>query len=167
MDTKWQETFRVRMRRFEAHRPGRGASPAVSIKVRVSSGCFHREHSPRAYEIIDHAVSASPTDSPFSFEEHESGPELLVYVAATTAGISLAASVINLITAIIKARSEGIRNGDRPSDPLELIVRRIDEAAGFREEIVLRVASTDRVQKKQITDVLTKAVRKLLKERKR
>ena len=60
----------------------------------------------------------------FTFEEHESGPELLVFVAVVTAGISLAKSVIDLIVAIIKARSEGIKKGDHPASPLDLIVRR-------------------------------------------
>lgn len=104
MDTKWQETFRARMRRFEVRRPKSGADVAVSIKVRVSSGCFHREHSPKAYEIIDDALASSPTTGAFSFEEHESGPELLVYVATTTAAVSLAAGIVNLVTAIIKRR---------------------------------------------------------------
>lgn len=165
MAKTWQDTFRLRMRRFQAGRRGSEGGAAVSIKIRVSSGCFHREHSPRAYEFIDDALSMSPEDA-FSFQEHESGPELLVYIGAAAAGVSLAASVINLVTAIIKARSEGTRKGDRPSDPLELIIRRIDEGEGFREETVLRIAGTDRVQKKQIADTLNKAVRKLLRPRK-
>ena len=132
----------------------------------MSSGCFHREHSPRAYEVIDLALRAVPPDSAFSFEEHESGPELLIFVAAATAATSLTTALINLIAAIIKARSEGIKKGDRPSEPLELIVRKIDDATGFREEVVLRIASTDRVQKRHIAKLLNEAVRGLLNERK-
>ena len=79
------------------------------------------------------------------FEEHESGPELLVYVAVATAGVTLAASVINLVTAIIKARSEGVKKGDRPDEPIELIVRRVDDRRGLREETILRVGAGDRV----------------------
>jgi len=165
MDRTWQETFRGRMRRFQASRPVSEGDVAVSIKIRVSSGCFHREHSPRAYKFIDDALRTSP-DGAFSFEEHESGPELLVYIGATAAGVSLAASVINLVAAIVKARSEGLRKGDMPSEPLELIIRRIDEGDGFREETVLRITSTDRVQKKHIADTLNKAVRELLRPRK-
>lgn len=51
MDREWQETFRNRMRGFEARRAPQPGEAAVSIKVRVASGCFHREHSPRAYEL--------------------------------------------------------------------------------------------------------------------
>lgn len=72
----------------------------LSIKLRVVSGCFHGEHSPRAYELIDlHLVGSSPG---LEYVEHESGPELLAYLAVATAGITLAKSVIDLITAIIR-----------------------------------------------------------------
>lgn len=112
MDTGWQETFRGRMRHFESERAPLPGEAAVSIKVRITSGCFHREHSPRAYELIDQSLrKLSPGDSSFAFEEHESGPELLVYIAA---GVGLATSVINLIATIIKARSEGSGRGIIP-----------------------------------------------------
>lgn len=66
------------------------------------SGWFHREHFPRAYDIIDASfVGLSPD---VEYVEHESGPELLVYLAVATAGITLAKSVIDLVTAILKAR---------------------------------------------------------------
>lgn len=89
VDREWQETFRNCMRGFEARRaPGPGEA-AVSIKVRVVSGCFHREHSPRAYELIDRSLTKLPgSDGSFAFEEHESGTEILVYLALTTAGLS-------------------------------------------------------------------------------
>jgi hypothetical protein len=79
VDTGWQETFRGRMRHFESERASLPGEAAVSIEVRITSGCFHREHSPRAYELIDQSLrKLSPSDSSFAFEEHESGPELLV-----------------------------------------------------------------------------------------
>src|SRR2546427_8354965 len=134
MDAQWQETFRGRMRRFEARRTPRPGELSVSIKVRVVSGCFHREHSPRAYALIDQAAEQLVTsEHGFAIEEHESGPELLVYLALATAGVTLAKSIIDLVTAIIKARSEGVEKGDRPSDPVELIVRRTGEGSEFRE----------------------------------
>ena len=91
-------------------RPPRDGEVPVSIKVRVTSGCFHREHSPHAYDIIDrHLASLEGQESDFAFEEHESGPELLVYLAVAAAGITLAKSTIDLVIAIIKARVDGIR----------------------------------------------------------
>jgi hypothetical protein len=132
------------MHRFERNRPPKRNEVPVSIKIRIVSGCFHREHSPRAYEIIDSKLAKLSRNLILGFEEHESGPELLVYVAVATAGVTLAASVINLVTAIIKARSEGVKKGDRPDEPIELIVRRVDDRAGLREETILRVGAGDR-----------------------
>jgi len=144
MDTKWQQIFRERMRGFRHHRPSRADERAISIKIRVVSGCFHREHSPRAYALIDsHLATLSPE---IEFVEHESGPELLAYSAIATAGLTLAKSVIDLITAIIKARSDGVKKGDRPADPLELIVRRVNHRNEFREEVVFRIAHSESVQ---------------------
>ncbi|MGB8323246.1 MAG: hypothetical protein WCE52_09825 [Candidatus Acidiferrum sp.] len=150
------------MRGFEARRAPQPGEAAVSIKVRVTSGCFHREHSPRAYQLID--TGLTPTDDLFAFEEHESGPEILVYLAVATAGLSLAKSVVDLITAIIKARSEGIKKGDHPSDPLELIVRRVHDAQEFREETVLRIGHEDPLDENKLQQQLENALRKLLKD---
>ncbi len=165
MDANWQQIFRNRMHDFQAGREPRPGETAVSIKIRVSSGCFHREHSPRAYEIIDEILSDPTRVASFGFEEHESGPEILAFATLTAAGLSLAASVITLITAIIKARSEGHRKGDHPSEPVEMIVRRIHDAEGFREEKVLRVGHTDAIDETKIAQQLTAALRKLLVER--
>jgi hypothetical protein len=152
------------MRRFEASRASRAVEVAVSIKVRVVSGCFHREHSPHAFEIIDRQLLSIPgSEQEFSFEEHESGPELLVYLAVTTAGITLVKSVIDLIITIIKARSESVKKGDRPSDPIELIVRRVEMGGEFREEIVLRIGHDDPINPQDIEERLKDAAAKLLR----
>jgi hypothetical protein len=162
MDAEWQQTFRNRMQGFKARRPSRAGDVAVSIKLRVVSGCFHREHSPLAYELIDsHADRSSPE---LEFVEHESGLELLIYMAVATASLTLAKSVIDLVTAIVKARSEGVKKGDRPSDPLELIVRRVDDGTEFREEMVLRIGHNDSVDSKLVEKQVAEALRKLLKK---
>lgn len=137
-DPYWVEQFRRRMGAF-------GEAPTVdvvpvSVRVRVSSGCFHREHSPEAYRLIDRYLADSPDlRREARFEEHESGPEILTYAAMATAGLSLTANIINLVVAILKARSEGVRRGDSPRDPLEVIVRRIDGAGDYQEEMILRI----------------------------
>ena len=133
---------------------------AISVKIRVTSGCFHREHSPCAYELIDSYLARSAAE--FEFEEHESGPELLVYLAVASAGLTLAKSVIDLITAIIKARSEGVKKGERPNDPLELIVRRIDHQSGFREQTVLRIGHNDPADPDIIEKQVAEALKRLL-----
>jgi hypothetical protein len=148
-------TFRKRMHRFEKLRIKRNGT-AVSIKVRVSSGCFHREHSPHAFVLIDRYLRTAG-DAEWEYLEHESGPELLLYLALGTAGVTLAKSVVDLITAIIKARSEGIKRGDGPSAPLELIVRRVDERDGYKEETLLRIGHADPVDEKKIEARLTES----------
>jgi hypothetical protein len=159
MDSVWEAEFRQRMGRFGDEQQMCGLP--VSVKVRVSSGCFHCEHSPRAYEMIDEYLRNQAPDG-VRFEEHESGPELLVWLALGTAGITLAKSVVDLVTTIIKARSEGIRKGDHPSHPVELIVRNVGPDGKVKEERVLRFAPDDPVSSKLIEDSLTSAVAKLL-----
>jgi len=153
MDTYWQSQFRRRMDDFGRDRI-EGFEP-VSIKVRVTSGCFHREHSPHAYTMIhDYLVTADLSDIHCQFEEHESGPEILVYVAA---GLAFTKSIIDLVTAIIKARSEGIKKGDKPSDPLEVIVRgHLKKDGEYFEETILRIPHDKAITPKLIADALAK-----------
>jgi len=160
----WHRTFRHRMRDFEDRKRFPQGSLSVSIKLRVTGGCYHREHSPRAYEIIDRYLAKIKDSEEFVFEEHESGPELLVFVAAATAGISLAKSIIDLIVAIIKARSEGIKKGDHPQAPLELIVRRTQKAGQFEEETVLRIGHHDDIKPDIIEERLKESLSLLVKK---
>jgi hypothetical protein len=137
----WESEFRERMRAFEAGAAGASLNGvSASLKVRVTSGCFHREHSPHAYTLIDaHLASIPRGDWVFDFVEHESGPEILVSLALATAGVGLVKSVVDLIIAIIQARRTGIDQGDSPSEPVELIARRFDHAGTLREEVVLHI----------------------------
>lgn len=167
MTISWEHSFRRRMRGFEAHRPPQPGEVAISLKVRVVAGCFHREHSPHAYEVIDQKLLAIPVaDREFDFEEHESGPEILVYLAAVTAGITLAKSVIDLLTTIIKARAESVKKGDRPSEPIELIIRRVEGGSEFREETIIRIGHNDAVDPREIERRLKDATAKLLRNTK-
>ena len=156
--TRWEAEFSGRMRSFEASVPTPGVG--VSIKVRVTSGCFHRECSPRAFVLIDKRLAAELSDGPpAQVVEHESGPEVLAVVAG---GLSLATSVINLVISILQARRDGIRQGDRPAEPLELIVRRFDEAETLREETTLRIGSSDRIDREHIERQLNAAVTRIV-----
>jgi hypothetical protein len=161
VDDSWESEFRERMGSFEAmHSPRTGE--ALSLKVRVTSGCFHREDSPGAYALIDDHLSSTRGDGvPFKFIEHESGPELLVFF---TAGLGLATSVINLVVAVFEARREGVKRGDRPSDPIELIVRRVDDRDTFREERILRKACDDPVDAAEIERLLCSGIERLAAE---
>ena len=166
MGRVWQSEFQGRMHAFELRRPPRQAEVSVSLKVRVVSGCFHREHSPRAYALMDELlVSIAPAEADFTLVEHESGPEILVYLAVLAGGIGLAKSVIDLIVTILKARAEGIKKGDSPSHPLEIIVRRITERDKFIEETVLRVGHTDPINRAKIEAKLNDALKRLSGQR--
>lgn len=165
MNIKWQQTFRKRIRDFAALHPSRDGHIPVSIKIRVTSGCFHRQHSPMAYKIIDKHLALLPPDQlDFMFEEHESGPEILVYLAIMTAGISFAKSVIDLITAIIKARTEGIRQGDNPRDKLKLIIRRTRKNGDVLEKEVMKFETEGPIDKIEIEENLTGAACQLLSD---
>jgi hypothetical protein len=155
MADAWEAEFNERMRAFEAQRPIPGGQ-AVSIKIRVTAGCFHREHSPHAYALIDSYLRSMPDDGRESqIVEHESGPEVLHLI---TAGLELAGAVVGLITVIFAARHKGIEQGDGPSEPLELIVRRMDENGTVREETLLRVSHTETVDERRIESLLNRAL---------
>lgn len=162
----WQREFRRRMHHFGAGRQAAPDETAVSIKIRVRSGCFHREHSPNAYTLIDqHLDALGPEDAgSLSFEEHESGPEILVWIAVTTAGLTLGKSIVDLVTTIIKARSDGVKHGDRPSEPVELIVRRVSSRDEFREETILRIGHQEPMDREVIEKALTSALGRLIAE---
>jgi hypothetical protein len=140
----WQRTIRDRLKNFSTPAMKEQAGVPVSIKIRVTGGCFHREHSRNAYAIIDKYLDAAKPGI-FQFEEHESGPEILVYLAITSGVITLSSSIINLIATIIKARSEGQKKGDGPHEDLELIVRGFHKDDRFYEEKILRISSHNQV----------------------
>ncbi len=70
--------------------------------------------------------------------------------------------VTDLITTIIKARAEGIKAGDGPSAPLELIVRRVDRGSEFHEQVVLRVGHTEPLDEKVIEQRINEALGRLV-----
>ncbi len=89
MANTWPREFAHRMQAYQSNFGQAPGDVPVSIKIRVASGCFHREHSPAAYALIDQQLKGIPVENRrFAFEEHESGPEVLVFVALTTAGIT-------------------------------------------------------------------------------
>lgn len=162
MSNVWENEFRQRMADFSRLRPPAEGEVPVSIKVGVVSGCYHAEHSPEAYAVIDQYLSSLPDTGEFEFVPHESGPELLVLAALGTAGMTLAKSVIDLVTAILKARSEGIRRGDSPQYPLRLKIRRTDRVGQFEEEVALELEWHDDVDTEQVSDALSAALSQLV-----
>lgn len=158
MSSQWHTQFRKRMENFVENSDSR-VGIAISIKVRITSGCFHREHSPLAYQAIDKQLS-SIASKDFSFEEHESGPEILTWVQLTTAGLALSAAVISLIAAIIKARSDGIKKGDGPSAPVELVIRGLGSGDTYFEETILHIPPGKELSGVEIKSLLNQALSK-------
>jgi hypothetical protein len=155
----WESTIRERLQRFAAAQPGDGVP--VSIRVRVFSGCFHREHSSRAFALIDQAMATHGREAGtggLELVEHETGPELLVALGLAGGGLSLAASLVQLVVAILQARSAGVAKGDQPDEPVELIVRRVLEGGRFEETVVVRARCGDPVRADQIRGLLESAL---------
>lgn len=163
MSDAWAREFARRLQGFGEPFRNKAAGIPVSIKIRVVGGCFHREHSPHAYRLIDEALGDRGLErDSFQWQEHESGPELLIWIPLATAGIALSAAVINLVVSILKARSDGIKVGDRPREPLELILRTSRPGDEVVEEKILRFNPNDPVHAKTIQSLLDTVTRKML-----
>ena len=153
----WERVIRERLQGFASSYPGAGIP--VSIKFRVSSGCFHREHSPRAYAQIDQAIATlGRRVGNLELVEHETGPELLVRLGLVTAGLTLATSLIQLVVAILQARSAGVTEGDRPDEPVELIVRRVLEDGRYEETVIVKTRYGQQVRVDEIKGLLGRAL---------
>jgi hypothetical protein len=150
------------MQEFESNTEYHEEGIPASIKVRVTGGCFHRAHSPEAFKLIDQAVQEIRVpETPTELVEHETGPEILVYLAVTTAGFGLAKSVVDLITAILKSRQAGIERGDRPDQPLEVIVRLVDDRDMYQESKIIELDKDDRVDSETIQRILNEELKHL------
>ncbi|HKJ33291.1 MAG TPA: hypothetical protein VKA34_15755 [Balneolales bacterium] len=156
----WENELSSRLENFRQERGLDDETLIVSVKVRVTSGCFHREHSPQAYSIIDE-IDYPKTEN--KIIEHENGPEVIAYIALATASISFLQSTISLITEILKARQQGVSQGDNPNDSLKVIVRGFDKKGRLREEEIVEVHSSDPLDKKTIERTLNKTLKEFKK----
>ncbi len=148
------------LHRLKTNRPERLGDLPVWMKIRIDP--TSEEHA----LIHRYREKLAPADADFEFETHESGPEILVYLAVTAAGVSLAKSVIDLITTIIKARSETWRKRDLPFKPLELIIRHVDEGRGRSDEIILRLGQQEAHDETVIEQRLMESLREIVKNKK-
>lgn len=72
--------------------------------------------------------------------------------------------MIDLVVAVIAARREGVEKGDHPSEPIELIVRRIESEDAVLEETVLRVGANDPIDPLRVEEMLDAAIERLAGE---
>lgn len=87
-------------------------------------------------------------DGRFVLECHESGPEIVIYVGAATAGILLIKAVVELITTIIKSKSEDPRR--RASK--FTITKRTFVGSYYRED---RIIEVDLPADEAVSEILT------------
>ncbi len=93
----------------------------ISIKIEGEKGCFCLEHSKETNKLIDEIVNRAPFD--FEYREHETGPEILTWLAFATSGIVLTNSLIGLILKIVDIIKKGPEKGDEPKGKLSIIIR--------------------------------------------
>jgi hypothetical protein len=163
----WTNEFKNRIQDFESGFDDKD-SFALSIKIRVVNGCFHREHSPEAYKIIDLELQHYDFKKErIALIEHESGPEILIYAGMIAAGFQLSSSVIDLIKSIIEARKNGIEKGDNPKNDLQIIVRGFNDSGELSDETILTINHLDKIDKKMIKELTEKTIVKAIKNRKK
>ena len=132
----------------------------VAIKIRSGNGCFCKSHSPHTNRLIDEYIRAQERNEEFAYHEHESGPEIIAWLALGTAGITLTKSIIDLIVGIINACRRGEKNGDNIKGKLILIIRDTNRTADSTEEIVLELYDNEVVSPAQVQRALEKGLSK-------
>lgn len=161
-------------RRWESHRQGNGNGNIVlAIKLRVRD-CFCRDHhAPVANRLIDDYLMRHRLDPAYcEYVEHESGPEILVHLQVVSAGVALAAgsmvllaAIVNLVTAIVNARSAGERKGDSQHGPLVIVVRGMSPDGVFFEEQVLEADIHAPPTEMAVQNTLTDAIKLIAEDR--
>ena len=165
----WQQEISRRLERLNHGRSGQGL--AVSVKVRVKSNCFCYGHSGHFHRMMDrHWEREGP--SRWEYEEHESGPEWLLYLALTAAGLGVAEkslgivkSVIDLVILAVKTHREERRKRDERPEPLSIVVRGFGPEGAFFEKPVIEIDCEDPPGDKAIKESLTAVIQQIAEER--
>ena len=162
----WQEDIKRRLEQFR-HEDGNGF--AVSIKVRVSYGAFGYGHSPQLDRMIDRDIE-HPTH--WLYVHHESGPEWLLYLALTAAGLGVAEkslalikSTIDLVAIAVKNHGKERRKWKQEPEPLTIVVRGFDAEGAFFEKPVIEIDSEAPPSDKTIKHSLADVIQQLAEER--
>ncbi|MEA5016954.1 MAG: hypothetical protein VB099_20595 [Candidatus Limiplasma sp.] len=129
----------------------------ITIKIRAEGGCFCRRHSPVTNGLIDEIINLKK-DHKIDYHEHESGPEVIAWLALGTAGLALTKSIVDLVTAIVNACKKGREKGDNHKGKLVLIIRDTQRTEMSTEEIVLEIYDRDIVTTEAIEKALQKGI---------
>ncbi len=162
----WEDKLRDRLNKMPLAAKDGNHIP-LCIKVATRGSCYHRQHSPEAYKLIDQYLSKHSQGAKYTFEEHESGPEILIVLDLAAKGLGFAKSIIDLLVVLIKSGHEGMRRGDMVQSSLEIIVRGFDEKGTVKEEKILRFNSDVEIDKKVIEEALGKGVKAFLSPQKK
>ena len=157
MDEYWADQFKGRMAHFATRCPPHKGETAISVKLRLMSGCFECDY-PEANALVKEQAHMG-CGRRIMVEGHESGPELLAYVVL---GAGLAKALIGLTTAFLNARVQSRQRCGRSTSPVKVIVRTIRQDGTSREEEAIEVDCTDPVTVIEIEEALTSATRKVL-----
>lgn len=116
----------------------------ISIKLSPPSGCCCSHCWPKTWQKINEFIAPSGPvghegdaligndENKFVLESHESGPEIIVYIAAS---VTLVTSVIDLVTTIIK----GISKESRKQPPRIRISKRQIVKGEIEEENLIEI----------------------------
>lgn len=131
---------------------------SIAIKIRAEHGCFCGSHSKETNKLIDEIFKNSHHE--FDYHEHESGPEIIAWLALGTAGLTVTKSLIDLITAIINACKKGREKGDNHHGKLLLIVRDTHQTKNSTEEIVLEIYDEDLINSEIVKKAIESGINK-------
>lgn len=131
----------------------------ITIKIRAEHGCFCRSHSKETNRLIDEIVRNNYSHE-FDYHGHESGPEIIAWLALCTAGLTVTKSLIDLITAIINACKEGRKKGDGNNGKLLLIIRDTHRTENSTEEIIFEVYDNDLIDSEKVKKVIESGINK-------
>lgn len=119
----------------------------ISIKLSPPSGCCCSDCWPIAWQRINSAIAPcgpikhegdvliEVNGDRFVLEQHESGPEIIIYLALATATATLVKAIIDLITTVIKILS----SEDRKQPSRIKISKRIIIKGKVQEEKLIEI----------------------------
>jgi hypothetical protein len=141
----------------------------ISIKLSPPSGCCCSDCWPETWQIVNQTIyPCGPVKHEgdavikkdgdvFVLEQHESGPEILVFLALATASATLAKSVVDLITTIIK----GLAGEHRKQPPhIKIVKRRLIKGIIEEENLIEIDIPISKNIEKQLEEKIKQAINK-------
>ena len=141
----------------------------ISIKLSPPSGCCCSHCWPETWHKINQTIAPcgpvghegdaliENNGDKFVLESHESGPEIIAYLALVTASVTLVKSIIDLIATIIK----GLSNEHRKQPPRIKISKRQIIKGKIEEECLIEIdIPISKDIEKQLEEKIKQAINK-------